>query len=139
MAVSKKLTDSLQKAVAREMQVSIQYLWQHVTARGIKGKVVGEDFKLIAITEMMHAENIAERLDIYGVTPTTQPAPIKVGKTLTEMLDNDIHAEEEAIALYREIIKTAQQEGEDVTAHIFRQILKDEEEHLDTFKKYKEE
>jgi len=138
MEVSKKLTDSLQKAVAREIQVAIQYMWQHVTAKGFKGKVVGDDFKSIAITEMKHAEDIAERLDFYGVTPTTQPSPIKVGESLTEMLDNDIQAEEEAIALYREIIKIAREEGDEVTAHMFRQILKDEEEHLDTFKKYKE-
>jgi len=138
MEVSKKLTDSLQKAVAREIQVAIQYMWQHVTAKGFKGKVVGDDFKSIAITEMKHAEDISERLDFYGVTPTTQPSPIKVGESLTEMLDNDIQAEEEAIALYREIIKIAREEGDEVTAHMFRQILKDEEEHLDTFKKYKE-
>jgi len=41
------------------------------------------------------------------------------------MLDNDIQAEE-AIALYNDIIKTAHLEGDEVTAHMFRQILRDE-------------
>ena len=139
MTVSKRLTDSLQQAVAREIQVSIQYMWQHVTVKGIRGKVAGDYFKSIAITEMKHAEEIAERLDYYDVTPTTQPALITVGESLTEMLDNNIQAEEAAIALYREIIQTALEDGDEVTAQMFREILKDEEEHWDTFKSYKED
>jgi len=29
---SKKLMDKLNEAVARELQVSVQYMWQHVTS-----------------------------------------------------------------------------------------------------------
>ncbi|MCS7114374.1 MAG: ferritin, partial [Nitrososphaerota archaeon] len=35
--VSKKLLDMLNDAIARELQVSIQYMWQHVQWSGVKG------------------------------------------------------------------------------------------------------
>jgi len=130
---SKKLLDMLNDAVARELQVSIQYMWQHVQWSGVSGFAVQEELKKIAITEMKHAEKIAERLFYLGGTPTTKPAPIFVGKTLKEMIQRDIKDEENAIELYKAIIDLAQKEGDVTTAFIFKQILEDEEEHHDTF------
>lgn len=89
--------------------------------------------KKIAITEMKHAEAIAERLDYLGGKPTTQPAPITVGETLEEMIRIDLKAEEEAIALYRQIIEQAVSENDYVTEDLFRSILADEEEHHNEF------
>ncbi|MEM3577363.1 MAG: ferritin-like domain-containing protein [Candidatus Bathyarchaeia archaeon] len=130
---SKKLLDMLNDAVARELQVSIQYMWQHVQWSGVSGFAVQEELKKIAITEMKHAEKIAERLFYLGGTPTTKPTPIFVGKTLKEMIQRDIKDEEGAIELYKTIIDLAQKEGDVTTAYIFKQILEDEEEHHDTF------
>ena len=130
---SKELQDMLNKGIAREIQVSIQYMWQHVLWKGVKGFAVKDELKEIAITEMKHAEAIAERLAYLGGTPTTKPDPIFVGENLKEMLELDKKAEEEAIALYRQTIEMAQKEGDTTTARLFRQILSDEEEHHDTF------
>lgn len=130
---SKKLLDTLNEAIARELQVSIQYMWQHVQWSGVSGFAVQEELKKIAITEMKHAEKIAERLFYLGGTPTTKPNPIFVGKTLKEMIQRDIKDEEGAIELYKMIIELAQKEGDVTTAFIFKEILEDEEEHHDTF------
>ncbi len=130
---SKELLDMLNKGIAREIQVSIQYMWQHVLWKGVKGFAVKDELKNIAITEMRHAEVIAERLAYLGGTPTTKPEPIFVGKSLKEMLQQDKKDEEGAITLYRQIIEMAQKEGDTTTARLFRQILSDEEEHHDTF------
>jgi len=130
---SKKLLDMLNKAIAREMQVSIQYMWQHVQWSGVKGFAVQEELEKIAITEMKHAETIAERLFYLGGTPTTKPEPIFVGKTLKEMIRRDIKDEENAIELYKTIIEIAGKEGDVTTAFIFKEILEDEEDHHDTF------
>ena len=73
---SEKLLDLLNRSIAREMQVSIQYMWQHVLWSGVKGFAVKDELKGIAITEMKHAEEIAERLAYLGGTPTTKPEPI---------------------------------------------------------------
>ncbi len=130
---SKQLMDLLNQAIAREIQVSVQYLWQHVQLTGVKGFAVKGEFKKIGIQEMKHAEEIAERLVYLGGVPTTKPEPIRVGNTLKEMIQINKKDEEGAIALYRKIIGVARKEGDEVTEKMFRDILADEEEHHDTF------
>ena len=131
--VSDKLRDMLNQAIAREIQVSIQYMWQHVQVMGVKGVAVQDKFKQTAIVEMKHAEKIAERLWYLEGIPTTKPSPILVGKSLKEFLELDTKAEVEAIEMYREIIEMAKKEGDVTTAFIFKEILEDEEEHHDLF------
>lgn len=126
---SKKLLEMLNEAIARELQVSIQYMWQHVRIAGPHAAAIGQVFRTTAITEMKHAEAIAERVDYLGGVPTTKPAPITVGEEWREMLQLDLKAEGEAIAMYKEIIALAEKEGDITTAHMFRGILEDEEEH----------
>jgi bacterioferritin len=136
---SQKLLDLMNKGIARELQVSIQYMWQHVQWSGVKGYAVHDTFKKIGIVEMKHAEKIAERLYYLGEKPTTKPANIVVGDNLKEMLESDIKSEDDAIKLYKEIIGIAEKEGDITTAHMFRRILEEEEEHLDTFTTLNEE
>jgi bacterioferritin len=133
--VSKKLLVNLNKGIARELAVSIQYMWQHVQVTGLAGASVESTFRDIAITEMKHAEALAERLASLNGVPTTEPDPIFVGSSLREMLIQDQKNEEEAIKLYREGIVLAQKEGDFVTQRLLVEILSDEEEHLDTFGK----
>ncbi len=130
---SKKLLDMLNKAIARELQVSIQYMWQHVQWSGVKGYALHDEFKKIGIVEMKHAEKIAERLYYLGGTPTTKPDSILVGDNLKEMIKSDIGSEQFAVDFYKDIIKVADGEGDITPAHLFRKILEDEEEHLDFF------
>lgn len=130
---SSKLTDMMQQAIAREIQVSVQYMWQHIMAKGLESAEIADVFEEVAIAEMKHAEKIAERIFYFDITPTTKPAPIKVGGTVKEMLKDDAKAEEEAIDLYKKIIKQAATEGDSTTRLLFEQILADEEGHHDTF------
>ncbi|MEM2109132.1 MAG: ferritin-like domain-containing protein [Candidatus Odinarchaeota archaeon] len=136
---SKELLDLLNKSIAREMQVSIQYLWQHVQWRGVKGFAVKDVLRSISIQEMKHAEAIAERLVYLGGIPTTKPEPIFVGASLKEMLEQDAKDEEGAIKLYKTVMSVAMKEGDETTAHLFRDILADEEDHHDTFTSLLEE
>ncbi|MGB9590532.1 MAG: ferritin-like domain-containing protein [candidate division WOR-3 bacterium] len=130
-----KLLELLNQAVARELQVSIQYMWQHVRASGFQSPPVADALKKIAITEMKHAEAIAERMDYLGGEATTKPAPITVGTTLKEMLELDIKAEEEAITLYKKIIDVAAEAKDTTTRRLMEGILEDEEGHDDLFRK----
>ena len=131
--VSDKLKEMLNNAIAREIQVSIQYMWQHVQVVGVKGVAVQDKFQQVAVVEMKHAETIAERLWYLEGTPTTKPAPIKVGENLKEFLELDVKAEVEAIEMYKGIIELAKKEGDVTTAFMFKEILEDEEEHHDLF------
>ena len=130
---SKELLDLLNKGIAREIQVSIQYMWQHVQWGGVRGFAVHDELQKIAIEEMKHAESIAERLYYLGGTPTTKPDPIFVGTTLKEMIQQDAKDEEVAIKLYKKTIDLARAENDETTNRLFREILEDEESHHDTF------
>jgi len=129
------LLDALNKSVAREMQVSIQYMRHHVMAVGIGSAAVSEIFQKIAVEEMKHAEKFAERLNYLGGVPTTKPDPIMVGGDLTKMLSDDLKAEEEAIQLYKAYIKLASDLNDPVTRLMYEEILEAEEEHHDAFGK----
>ena len=109
-------------------------MWQHVQWVGVKAFATQEELKKIAITEMKHAEAIAERLYYLGGIPTTKPTPIFVGRTLKEMIKRDVEDEANAVTLYKEIIETAfDKEGDVTTGFLFKQILQEEEDHHDTF------
>ena len=132
---SKQLLGILNKGIARELQVSIQYMWQHVQVTGIMGAVVADKFKEIAITEMKHAEELAERLSYLNGVPTTKPDPIFVGNSLREMLIQDQKNEEEAIQLYKKGVQVAKKDFDFVTESLLVKILSEEEEHVDIFGK----
>jgi bacterioferritin len=123
----------LNRAIAGELQAIIQYMWQHVQWKGVEHYAVSEGFKKIAMEEMKHAEKLAERIWYLGARPTIQPAPIFVGATLEEMLNYDVKAEVETIAMYKEIMQLAEKEGDVATKEIFEEIEEDEEEHHDFF------
>jgi bacterioferritin len=108
-------------------------MWQHVTWKGVKAFAIKDQLKKIAIQEMKHAEDIAERLNYLGGIPTTNPEPIIVGTSLKEMIAKDIKDEENAIGMYKRIIMIAEKEGDIVTKTLFEKILTDEENHHDIF------
>ncbi|MHA2601883.1 MAG: ferritin-like domain-containing protein [Candidatus Thorarchaeota archaeon SMTZ1-83] len=131
---SKTLIEMLNKAISLELQVSIQYMWQHVRIYGFDHLAIAEELKRIAIEEMKHAESIAERVDYLGGVPTTKPAKITVGDTPEDMITNDMLAEEEGIDFYKTIIERAIEEKDYVTRELFEDILTDEEDHHNVFR-----
>ena len=132
---AQKLLELLNMGIARELQVSIQYMWQHVQVSGVNGAVAEPVFREIAIAEMKHAEMLAERLDYLDGVPTTKPDPIFVEGDLVDMLKQDQQNEEEAITLYKQAIQEAAKEGDYTTRRLFEEILAEEENHINTFGK----
>ena len=132
LKASEKLTDLLQRAIAGEMQAAIQYMWQHVVMVGLEAESVGPAIRGIAMSEMKHAEQIAERLNYLGGIPTTKPNPIYVGGTIPAMLAVDVTAEEDTIALYMDVITQAKEDDDHETALMFREMILDEQGHHNT-------
>jgi bacterioferritin len=146
----------LNKAVARKLQVSMQYMLQHTLLTSGKesetyvesfqskqGKFIGShsplwfpgtSLKKIAVTEMRHAEAVAERIVALEEKPTTQPDLVVIGDSPTQMIEINREAEEGAIRLYTQIVDIANKQGDELTKKLFQQILSDEENHLRIFK-----
>jgi bacterioferritin len=49
------------------------------------------------------------------------------------MIAQDVKDEKNAIDMYKDIIDVARKESDETTAFLFMEILKDEEDHHDTF------
>jgi bacterioferritin len=140
----------LNKAVSRELQVSIQYMLQHTKMEKLMRKVlpenvlldktsydaVGKFLKEFAIQEMKHAADIMERIYYLGGEATTKSDKITVGNSLNEFAKLGVKAEEEALEMYRTIIKTAAKLGDRETRRIFVKIYAEEEKHLFKFQEY---
>jgi bacterioferritin len=130
---SPKLTEMMNQAIAGELQAIVQYMWHHLMVKGMDAESLAGVFEKFAMDEMKHAEKIAERLFYFDVNPTIKPNSISVGGDATQMLKADTKAEEEAITLYKNIIRQAASEGDYTTQHLFAEILAAEERHHDTF------
>jgi bacterioferritin len=127
----KKLIDELNKGAAREITAIIQYSYHHVMAEGMESPALSEMFEKVALQEMEHLEEFADRIKYLGGVPTTKPNPIKVGGTLKQMVQDDLELEYQAIRLYKGQIAMAKEIGDTTTRLMLEKILTAEEEHAD--------
>lgn len=148
--VTKEYIDLLNGAVAREIQVSIQYFLQHAKMEKLIRRTIPENILLekttyeavgkilkdISIIEMKHAAQIMERIYYLGGHATTKYGKVTVGGSISEFARLDVTAEEEALTLYRKIIETAGVLGDWKTREMFENIYQEEEAHLFTFQEY---
>ena len=103
---------------------------------------LGELFEEISITEMMHLNMLMHAISAFGGIPKYESdgayfnaSCINYTTKLKEMLENNIKAEQGAIYDYGEAIKRVKNES---LKALFARIIKDEELHLNTFKKLKD-
>jgi bacterioferritin len=128
------LVDVLNDLRARELGVVMQYMRQHYLATGPEGMLLADEFKSVSITEMKHAEALAERIDFLGGDPTTKPEPFaKDFEGIREMAKADYNAEADAVMRYKAAIKIADAHDDVTTRKLLEGILGDEEGHLKTF------
>jgi bacterioferritin (cytochrome b1) len=99
-------------------------------------EAVGKFLKEIAIEEMKHAANAMERIYYLGGEATTKSDKVTVGNSLSEFAKLGVKAEEEALMLYRKIIKAAGNLGDWETREMFEEIYAAEEKHLFKFQEY---
>ena len=130
---SEQLIAGLNQALSEELTALIQYLWHHIQGRGIESAAVGEIFKATSMTEMNHAYKLAERIDLLGGQPNMSMAPAKTGGDVRQMIRDDLAAEYGAIETYKRLIDLADDEDDDVTEQMLIGILKDEQEHANTW------
>src|SRR3972149_6062819 len=73
---SPKFIEALNEALTEELASIIQYLWDHILARGMESPGIAGMFKDLSMVEMKHAYSIAERIDLLGGVPTTAVGPV---------------------------------------------------------------
>ncbi|GEM_PF-20259 len=126
----------LNGALATEIVCVLRYKRHYYMAQGINSDSVKAEFLQHANEEQQHADWIAERITQLGGEPDFNPkgladrshAEYVEGKTLVDMIKEDLVAERIAIQTYQEIIRWLG-DGDPTTKILIEQINKMEEEH----------
>src|SRR4029453_12868645 len=79
-----------------------------------------------------HADSLAERILFLDGLPNLQAlGRLRIGENVEEILKADMEAEQQGAALYRELIAHSETARDYVTRDLAREILADEETHID--------
>ena len=85
-----------------------------------------------SIDEMRHAETLTDRILFLDGLPNYQRLfKLRIGQTITEMLQSDMAVETEAVDRLRRGIEYMRGVSDVTSARIFESILADEEQHVD--------
>ncbi len=134
----KVVIDLLNQALATEIVCVLRYKRHYFMAQGIASESVKAEFLAHANEEQAHADEIAGRIVQLGGEPDLNPANLTTrahseyveGKTLRDMIREDLVAERVAIESYREIIGWLS--GRDTTTRkMLEGIHEVEEEHAE--------
>lgn len=118
--LSDELTAVNQYMVHSEMCCNWGYLKLHLAIRKQ------------ALDEMHHAEWLIERIIFFDGSPTVSKLnPIRIGKTVSEMIGHDNDGELDAVHAYNDAIKLAREVEDQGTVDLLSMILKMEEGHVD--------
>jgi bacterioferritin len=132
MKGNKKLLTVLDQLLADELTVINQYMVHSEMCENWGYNKLHMDIRKQAMDEMRHAEWLIERMIFFEGTPTVSKLnPIKIGKTVTEMINNDDKYELDAVRSYNEAIKLAREVDDQGTVDLLTRILKIEEGHVD--------
>jgi bacterioferritin len=128
----------LNEALATEIVCTLRYKRHYYMAQGIHAESVAAEFLQHANEEQQHADQIAERITQLGGAPDFSPegltsrshAEYVEGRSLEEMIKEDLVAERIAIDSYREIVEYLGTK-DSTTRRLMEEILAKEEEHAD--------
>lgn len=122
----------LNEALKLELTAINQY-WLHYRMLDNWGvKKLAEYERRESIDEMKHADRISERILFLEGLPNFQAlARLRIGQSVEEVLKGDLEAELEGAKLYRDLIAHAENARDYVTRDLAREILTDEEGHID--------
>ena len=127
-----RVIELLNEALKNELTAINQY-WLHYRMLDNWGiKRLAEYERHESIDEMKHADRISERILFFDALPNFQAlGRLRIGQTVEEVLSADLEAEFEGANVYRELIAHAETVRDYVTRDLAREILADEEGHID--------
>jgi bacterioferritin len=132
MKGSKKLLLVLNSLLADELTVINQYMVHSEICENWGYNKLHMAIRKQAMDEMHHAEWLIERIIFFEGAPTVSKLnPIKIGKTVSEMISNDHDDELKVVHDYNEAIRLAREVDDEGSVDLLTKILKMEEGHVD--------
>ena len=132
MKGDQKLIDKLNYLLAGELTAINQYMLHAEMCEDWGYAKLHENFEHRAITEMKHAEKLMARILFLGGKPiVSNLSKMTIGATVPQQVDNDHDLETQTVKDYNDAIKLTGELGDYATRDILKDILMDEDAHVD--------
>jgi bacterioferritin len=133
MKGDEQVIQHLNETLRNELTAVNQY-WLHYRMLANWGvRRLAEFERHESIDEMKHADRLAERILFLDGLPNFQMlGRLRIGETVEEILRADLELEREAVEQLRVAIAHAESVRDYVSRDLFADILRNEEEHVDT-------
>ena len=129
-----KVIQALNKARSMELYAITQYMNQHYNLDDMDYGELAAKMKLIAIDEMRHAENFAERIKELGGDPTVDPDDkIKRGQKVQEIYPFDAAVEDNTIEVYNQLAQICRENNDNISMKLLETIIAEEQLHQTYF------
>jgi bacterioferritin len=132
MKGNKDVLEALNGALKLELGAVNQY-WLHYRMLEDWGYTkLAKKERAESLEEMQHADKIIARILFLEGHPNLQHvAPLMIGENIKEVLECDLKGEMIAQKAYSEGRELCRKVGDLVSMHLFEELLKDEEGHID--------
>ena len=132
-----RVIELLNEALRNELTAVNQY-WLHYRLLDSWGvRRLAEFERHESIDEMKHADRLTERILFFNGLPNFQMlGRLRIGETVEEILRADLELEMEALTQLREAIRHCEEVRDYVSRDLFAEILRNEEEHVDTLERH---
>jgi bacterioferritin len=128
-----ELIKRLNRALSLEYAATIQYLQQQCLVTGKERQQFAPFFAASSSEAHMHAQNLGNKIVALGGAPTIEPAKVREGKNLVEMLRYDLEMEREALDAYVKAWESAH--GNPPLVFWLEEIISAEQLHVDELEK----
>ena len=119
-----KVIEVLNKARSMELYAVHQYMNQHYNLDDLDYGEFASKIKLIAIDEMRHAEQFAERIKELGGEPNSElSSKITKGQKVMDVFPFNVKVEDDTIETYNKLLEICRTNGDSVSARLFERIL----------------
>ena len=134
MKAKPEVLNVLQEMLREELGAINQYFLHSEMCENWGYLRLSKLIKKISISEMKHAEEIIERILFLEGAPNLSELPkLNIGKDVKEQTENDLALEQSAVDDYNKAVAACRQAGDNGTADFLKNILTQEEGHVDFF------
>jgi bacterioferritin len=127
-----RVLEFLNEQLTAELTAINQYFLHAKMQENLGWVKLAKHTRAESIDEMRHAELLTDRILFLDGLPNYQRLfKLRIGQTITEMLQSDLAVETEAIDRLRRGIDYMRSISDVTSAKIFESILADEEHHVD--------
>lgn len=132
MKGNEKIINTLNELLADELTAISQYMVHSEMCDNWGYKRLHKAIEKQAKDEMHHAEWLIRRILFLEGTPVVSKLnPMKIGRSVVEIIGNDQDAEAQAVRAYNRAISLAHEVEDQGTADLLTDIVKMEEAHVD--------